>query len=155
MRRFLFGSGLIYAFIIAFILEILIITVFKFKLRGILLLNFGVLIVLGALIIKAYKEAKLYLEKIEIDNGKISLFIYEYDTRLPLVIIPADQIDARLSHDYQAKYRRNKLEIRMKDPEKESTYNLIYRQYPIGYWNEEELEKAHLLIHRESSIYHV
>ena len=146
LQRFLINSGLIYVFLIAVLLEIIIFADGRFNLESITLINSGFLIIILLYILKAYNETKHYLKEVIIDNEKISFILYRYDMELPSVVVPINKLEVQLKQDFIARYRRVKLEIRMKDSESNFNYKLLHKQYEIGFWKTGELKRIFQLI---------
>jgi len=145
-HRLIISSGMLFALGFIVFIELIVFVQADFDFELFLWLNITILILLILLTIRSFNRTRQYLKEVIIDEENFSLILYRFDKQLPIVVVPINEVKVMLNQNFIDRYRRFRLEISIKDNESKFKYNLLHKQYEIGYWNIEELKKIFQLI---------
>lgn len=142
--RFLVGTGAWLTLLLIFILELMAVSK-KTNLEMFWIFNtMGIILLLS--LINNILRARKYIALVEINDNVISLIIADFDKQLDKLEIPIADLKIDIKDNFLDKYRRFRLEIRVKNKFHINKYDLIIKQYEIGFWKMEKQKELYKII---------
>ena len=147
--RLLISSGFYLGLIMFLVLELLLLSKTGLDVDYFALYQICLIILLAFFFAICFNKSTYYLDKIELGDQSVLLDVYKFDELLETIEITFLELTVDLKMNLSEKYPRYTLELKSKKPLFKNGNRFSIKQYEIGFWNKENLKKAHKLLYDE------
>jgi hypothetical protein len=102
--------------------------------------------VLVILFIISYHRTIYYLSFVELDDQALSIRIHRYDKINTALTIDYHDLDIEIYLNLLSKYNTYRLVFSKKSNKEIFTFDIVHKQFEIGYWKRSKLKELYSLI---------
>lgn len=103
------------------------------------------------LLVRSFYKSIYYLSEVEIGSNSVTLRIHKYDKLNSTIEIEYKDLDIDLLLNILSRYNTYRLEIRRRNNNEKFTFDLVHKQYEIGYWKRSKLKDLFSQIRQRQS----
>ncbi|NVJ87486.1 MAG: hypothetical protein HWE15_14345 [Algoriphagus sp.] len=145
-QRLFIQSGLYIGLIFFLILELLILFKRNISTELFILLQIVLIISIVTFFMICFNKAKIYIQAIKFNEDHLILSIARFDEELPPKKISYDSLAIDFDRNLVEKYPKHTLEFKLKNQKAVLGHLASIKQYELGFWNKENLQKVYDLI---------